>query len=114
MHVYPCFSVSPQINHFDFGDETINSGDMATASCAVTKGDFPLNITWVFNDLPLNVVHGVTISRVNKRISTLSIESARAEDSGKYTCLAENAAGKSEYSSLLNVNGILLSRLFFL
>lgn len=82
---------------------------MATANCAVTKGDFPLNITWLFNDLPFNVVHGVTVGQINKRISTLSIESAGAEHSGKYTCVAENAAGTTSYSSILNINGIFLN-----
>lgn len=98
--------VIPQILHFDFGEDTVNSGDMATTNCAVTKGDFPIKITWLFNGKPIESVHGVTTSHVNKRISTLSIESVAAEHAGVYTCRARNKAGSAEYSATLNVKGI--------
>lgn len=94
--------------HFDFGEESINSGDMATVNCAVTKGDFPMNITWLFNGKPIDRTIGITTGQMNKRISTISIESVNAEHAGEYTCNAYNKAGMSTYSATLNVNGTIL------
>lgn len=71
--------------HFDFGEEPVNSGDMATVNCAVTKGDFPMNITWLFNGKPIDRIAGVTTGQMNKRISTISIESVSADHAGEYT-----------------------------
>lgn len=98
-------TVLPQILHFDFGEDAVNSGDMATANCAVTKGDFPINITWSFNGKPIDSSAGITTVQANKRISTITIESVGADHSGEYTCTASNRAGMSTYSATLNVNG---------
>ncbi|KAJ8967482.1 hypothetical protein NQ314_002796 [Rhamnusium bicolor] len=96
-------NVPPQISHFDFGGEAINSGDIATTQCTVSKGDFPLNISWVFNDKPISLVYGVTVGQMNKRISTLSIDAVEAEHSGEFTCIARNSAGEASYSAILNI-----------
>lgn len=80
---------------------------MASTQCAVTKGDFPLNISWLFNGKPVNLLHGVAVSKINQRISTLSIESVDAVHAGEYLCVAENLAGAGRYSTILNVNGSL-------
>lgn len=100
------FLVAPQIFHFDFGDEAINSGDMVSVSCSISKGDLPLNITWRFNGLPIHRLYGISVNLVNQRLSALSIESVGADHAGKYTCVAQNAAGSTSYSAYLNVNGI--------
>lgn len=105
---FPFFPVKPQILPFDFGDVPINSGEMTSATCSVSKGDLPLNITWIFNKQPINRIGGVTISLVNHRLSALSIESVQAEHAGNYTCIATNRAGTTSYSANLNVNGTLL------
>lgn len=78
---------------------------MTTTQCAVTKGDLPMNITWFLNNQPIDAVHGVTVAQMNKRISTLSIESVEAVHSGEYSCLARNAAGESVHTTKLFVNG---------
>lgn len=83
----------------------MNSGDMATANCAVTKGDFPIEIVWLFNGKPIDSSHSLTVGYMNKRISTISIESVSAEHAGEYTCIAKNPAGTVSYSATLNVNG---------
>lgn len=36
----------------------------------------------------------------------LHIKEARAEDAGKYTCVATNAAGEAQHNIRLNVHGI--------
>lgn len=99
------FLVPPQIVPFDFGSDPVNSGDMATTQCAVTKGDFPIKIRWTLNNHPVNDIPGVSVSKINNRISTLSIESVEDIHAGTYTCFAANKAGRVSHTSLLNVNG---------
>lgn len=101
-----CLSVPPQILPFDFGDGSINTGDVASLTCSVNKGDLPLNVTWFFNNTPINFIDGIVTNLVNKRLSTLSIDSVRAMHSGRYSCKAQNAAGYVTYESDLYVNGI--------
>lgn len=100
------YTVPLQILPFDFGEEASNSGDMATVQCAVTKGDFPIDFVWTHNENPIQNSNGVLISQINKRISTLSIDSVQGAHIGKYTCNAKNLAGIASYSAYLNVNGI--------
>ncbi|XP_068899418.1 cell adhesion molecule Dscam1 isoform X14 [Tenebrio molitor] len=95
--------VPPQIHPFDFGDESINSGDAVIATCAVTKGDFPIKIRWTLNNQPLSDFDSIAIMN-NKRASQLTIESAQDHHVGEYRCIAENKAGVTEFSAHLNVN----------
>lgn len=108
------FPVPPQIAHFSFADEVVNSGEMASTQCAVTKGDFPLKITWFFNSNPIETLHGVSVMKTSQRISSLSIDSVDAIHAGVYMCLAENAAGADRYSTYLNVNGRTVTLLLLL
>lgn len=39
-------------------------------------------------------------------MSILSIENVQHEHIGNYSCIAENEAGRSSHSAVLNVNGI--------
>ncbi|XP_050305202.1 cell adhesion molecule Dscam2 isoform X24 [Anthonomus grandis grandis] len=97
--------VAPQILHFDFGEESANSGDSASLSCSVIKGDLPINITWQLNNKPINSgEYGIVTSRVSKKVSTLTIDNVEAHHGGNYECVAENAAGKASYSAELLVN----------
>lgn len=75
--------------------------------CFVQKGDLPLQISWTHNGVPINNENelGVTFSKLSLRISTLNIESIRAEHRGNYTCMAGNKAGRSEHVSELHVDG---------
>lgn len=98
-------SVQPQIMPFEFGDEPINSGDMAIVSCAVTKGDLPLEISWLLKGKSVDGIIGITVDGSKKRVSQLTIESVSAEHAGEYTCVARNQAGSASFSSTLNVNG---------
>lgn len=100
--------VPPQISPFDFGEDPINADEMVSVLCTVNKGDLPLNISWLLNGRPVEKVLGVSVSKSNKRTSQLSIESIKAEHSGKYTCVACNSAGTAQHDDFLNVNGIIL------
>lgn len=100
------FAVPPQIHPFSFGDEVINSGELVTATCAVSKGDFPIKIKWTLNGQNINSVSGIVAANTNKKVSQLTIESALAHHSGEYACIAENNAGVAKHAAYLNVNGI--------
>lgn len=100
------FTVPPQIHPFSFGDESVNSGDVASVTCIISKGDVPINITWTLNGRSINVFDGIDIGNTKRRTSQLTIESAQAHHSGEYMCLAQNSAGIARYSSFLNINGI--------
>ena len=79
---------------------------MSVIQCAVVKGDSPLTISWIFDGVEITPGYqGISISKANQRISTLSIEAVRARHSGEYTCRARNAAGETNHTSLLYVNG---------
>jgi hypothetical protein len=79
---------------------------MVSATCSITKGDFPVKITWKFNGDPINPHDpDITITRINKHMSALSIESVAARHAGVYTCVATNRAGNVSHSDTLAVNG---------
>ena len=104
--------VLPQIASFDFGNEPINAMDMVSAYCSVNKGDLPMEIYWKFNGKRMLNVDGVSITRTNRRISVLSIESVHDYHSGNYTCTAENLAGIYHHTASLFVNGLALYGFF--
>lgn len=99
------FVVPPQILPFDFGEESVNTGDLASLTCSVHKGDLAMNITWFHNNKSIGYNEGIQISSVNKKISAISIDSVQEEHIGTYTCLAQNRAGTSSFSTILHVNG---------
>lgn len=76
-----------------------------SVACSVVKGDVPLNITWFLNGKTVTYYSGIVVNLVNKKLSTLSIDSVDAVHMGEYSCLAQNGAGSASYSAYLNVNG---------
>lgn len=97
--------VPPQIQHFSFGDEAVNSGDIVAVQCAVLKGDLPLEITWTLNGRSLTEWTDVDIGRTSGRINSLNIESVRDHHRGVFECVAMNRAGRYGLSAELMVNG---------
>lgn len=91
---------------FDFGEETYNAGDTVSLTCTVTKGDMPVELSWLFNGDLLSSGDGVLITRSGRKISMLSIDSIKSSHRGNYTCLAKNDAGEAAHSALLHVDGI--------
>lgn len=107
-YLSPKFSALPQILPFDFGEETVDSGDPASVTCTVLKGDFPVDIAWLHNNKTITTnTNGVSILR-GKKLSMLSIEMVNFEHAGQYTCIVKNLAGSTTYSATLNVNGTLV------
>lgn len=97
--------VAPQIIPFSFGDETMNYGESTSVTCSIHKGDLPINLSWLHNNISIGYVKGVMVSKVGKKISTVSIDLVNEEHAGTYTCLAENKAGSASFTTVLNVNG---------
>ncbi|XP_044595785.1 Down syndrome cell adhesion molecule-like protein Dscam2 isoform X3 [Cotesia glomerata] len=97
--------VAPQILPLSFGDEPVNAGDLASIQCAVSKGDFPLEITWIFKGYPIGSDRSdIIVSDSGKRVKQLTIDAVAARHAGEYTCIASNAAGSSSHSAVLDVN----------
>lgn len=71
----------------------------------VVKGDVPVNITWRLNDRPISETPGISIMKMSAKASGLTIESVSAIHRGIYTCFAQNAAGHTNHSAELAVNG---------
>ncbi|XP_046813663.1 Down syndrome cell adhesion molecule-like protein Dscam2 isoform X11 [Vespa crabro] len=97
-------NVAPQILQFSFGDTSLNSGEMLSVACTIVKGDFPVTLTWTFNDILINSsqhdIHIVT----SKRVSFLNIDNVAARHAGIYKCIATNAAGSDSHTAVLSVN----------
>lgn len=102
------FSVPPQIHPFDFGDESVFSGELVSAMCAVSKGDFPITISWLFNNKSIDLLSGSSVGQTNKKVSALTIDSVDESHAGLYQCVVENAAGRATYSAKLHVKGYFL------
>lgn len=90
---------------FDFGEDSVNEGDGVSAQCTVSKGDYPLNITWYLNNKPASSFEGILINRVSKRVSSLSIDYVLERHSGNYTCVAKNEATFDSFTTILAVRG---------
>lgn len=106
LHPIIATSVPPQITPFDFGDEPANVGEVSMISCMVTRGDLPLDIFWSLNGMPIvSGDHGMTVSRMNARTSSLNIDPLDGNHRGVYRCRVRNAAGTTDESSELRVNG---------
>lgn len=97
----------PQVLPFSFGEDAADVGDIASANCVVPKGDLPLEIRWSLNSAPVvNGENDFSLVRLNKRTSSLNIDSLNSFHRGVYKCIASNAAGSREYVAELQVNGL--------
>lgn len=72
----------------------------------VTKGDIPVNMTWLLNGKHVEGIQGISIVKIGHKSSGLSIDGVASIHSGTYTCSVANQAGHANYSSELAVNGI--------
>lgn len=102
--------VLPRILPFSFEEGSYSPGQYAAAQCMIPEGDFPLQITWLFNNSPLTdsmgMAMGVYITKIGKRSTVLSIDSVAAYNAGDYICKGENAYGSAFYKARLIVNGL--------
>lgn len=67
-----------------------------------------MNVTWFFNDHTLVTADDMTVSKVSRRVSVLTIEAVAAHHIGNYTCLSNNSAGSDNFTAKLMVDGLFL------
>lgn len=99
--------MAPKIAHFDFGDTPSNFGDSASVQCLVSSGDLPIDFVWLFNDkVIINHLNGISVAKMGKRNSVMTIDSVNGKNAGNYTCQVTNDASSANLSATLVVNGI--------
>ncbi|XP_071567222.1 Down syndrome cell adhesion molecule 1 isoform X13 [Temnothorax nylanderi] len=98
--------VGPQLLPIAFNAEIANWGDSVSVPCSILKGDMPMDISWSFDGVPIDTSKdtGITITRISKHLSTLSIDGVSARHAGEYACSASNLAGSVSRSTTLTVN----------
>lgn len=99
-------SVAPIIVPFPLGDKPSHTEQFLSLSCAISDGDLPLQIFWTFNNQPITGDVDVTVSKLGKRSSVLTIDNVGGHHAGNYTCHARNAAGSTVYTTELKVIGV--------
>ena len=97
--------VPPKITPFSFGDEPLNFGEPVSVHCTISGGDLPVSVIWTLNRHPLMPNLEILTQKHGKRIHNLMIDAIEAKHAGIYTCIATNAAGRTEHSAELVVNG---------
>lgn len=110
--------VLPKIAPFDFGHEPLNYGEPASVQCTILDGDLPINVEWTLNNRSVQEMHDISIVKLGKRVTALTIDSVAGHHRGNYTCRAINRAGTFEQSATLFVNGLcfleyFLNHIFF-
>lgn len=109
-----CFiPVPPKLAPFAIADEPLHLGDFFQLNCAVIHGDFPYNITWLFNEQPVSYLNDVSILMNGKRSSSLNIDSVSGHHAGNYSCIGSNVAGTAIISTALSIRGLFAQRKFF-
>lgn len=105
--------VSPKIAPFTFGEEPLNYGEPASVQCTILDGDLPINVEWMLNDRSIQDLHDISIVKLGKRVTALTIDSVAGHHRGNYSCRAMNRAGTVEQSATLFVNGLCVNFNFF-
>lgn len=85
--------------------EEVEAGQLLQVSCTVTKGDEPVTIQWLKDELPLISSPQFRITSISSKMSILMLEDVGFEHSGLYSCVAYNPVGKAEEASPLKVKG---------
>lgn len=83
----------------------MSTGETAQATCLVSSGDQPLEITWSFENNRITDSSSVSVSQVGRKTSLLLIDPVQAEHRGNYTCTVRNSAGVVNFTATLRING---------
>ncbi|XP_060803952.1 cell adhesion molecule Dscam2 isoform X9 [Amyelois transitella] len=95
--------VPPKISPFIAGPEPAFLGDYFALQCIITHGDQPVRIEWTVNNRSANSIKGIRVSNMDRRSSTITIESIDGSHAGIYNCTARNAAGVTSHTTELIV-----------
>ncbi|XP_031846326.1 cell adhesion molecule Dscam2 isoform X2 [Nomia melanderi] len=94
--------VPPKIDPFSFPDK-IQEGQRVQVTCAVSKGDSPLKITWLKDGRPVDPAEA-KLHQLGPFYLALQIESASTAHNGNYTCVASNDAAETSRTATLLVH----------
>lgn len=105
---YLCFmhiSVPPDITPFVF--PAVEEGTRVQVACNVYRGDLPLNITWLKDQVPVATTQAaqVDVIRFNLYSSIVTMSMVSRADAGNYTCMASNPARTVSHTAQLSVSG---------
>lgn len=73
----------------------------------------PVDIIWLHDNVTIASDSSISVLK-GRKVSTLNIDSVSSKHAGVYTCVASNRAGSASYSTVLNVNGIIIDRVLSL
>ncbi|KAG1671038.1 Down syndrome cell adhesion molecule-like protein Dscam2 [Nymphon striatum] len=82
----------PSLLGFEYQEMELDENEPFSAICSVNKGDEPIKIYWMKNNLTVILGHGTDIA-TTKMYSVLQIREVNGNDAGNYTCIARNEAG---------------------
>ena len=105
-----CFfiAVAPTIISVNHSRTNLVAGEMLSVACIADGFPIP-DITWLHNGTVLDNCTEelrripVVCAEYRDPVSTLLIISAKLNDTGQYTCTAENSVGSSSYSVFISV-----------
>lgn len=95
--------VPPMIASFAFPPE-LHDGMRARLQCVLTQGDLPIRISWLKDDQSIPDDLALTTRQDDDFSSTLTFPSIHTKHSGRYTCIASNDAGTSNFTAPLVVD----------
>ncbi|XP_053612843.1 cell adhesion molecule Dscam1 isoform X29 [Plodia interpunctella] len=95
--------VPPKIAPFSAGPEPAFLGDYFALQCIITHGDQPVRIEWTVDNRTANSIPGTRVSNMDRRSSTITIESIDGSHAGTYNCTARNVAGIASHTTELVV-----------
>lgn len=103
----------PVIVPFPLSVKPAHTEQSLTITCAISDGDLPINLFWSFNNQPITSDMDVSIAKLGKRTSVLTIDSVGGHHAGLYSCHGKNAAGSTSYSTELKVIGVFEIHVFY-
>uniref|UniRef100_A0A8C1SUB6 Neuregulin 2a n=1 Tax=Cyprinus carpio TaxID=7962 RepID=A0A8C1SUB6_CYPCA len=87
---------------------SVDEGSKLIVRCEASGNPTP-QYKWYKDGTELKKSKEIKISRNGKKTSKVQISSAKLEDSGNYTCVAENILGKENGTSTVHVQSNVLS-----
>lgn len=104
--------------------QSVQMNQRLSITCTVIKGDPPINIKWMKDDVPLNddllsssssainqnnfnsfSSQTIRIHHLADYSSTLLFESVKPGDRGNYTCIASNNVGQDVHTAEMVIHG---------
>lgn len=104
---FPYVSVLPEVEPFSITDNTLNEGGSTKILCTASSGDLPMRFVWTKNGRMVNTTNGnnFKIRQLDEMTSIFSLTRVSLEDTGNYSCVAQNEAGSASHTASLKVTG---------